>query len=344
LLFENALERWESWVELRELIDEQGGRALEPTLKRGFLRRSAKLDEERLDDKSRAMRTLREIIDLDLDFEIDPGRAPVARRRPRSWSACCATAPEWNDLSAHLAFMLERRPRTERDGIAMRWRRCWRSGSTILSGAIDRYAEIIERTRHREAIGALERLLENPDHRYRVAVILEPIYRKAGDWQKLVAVLEAELDTVDDSVERVKILGEMAGIYQRLARIDLAFGCRSRAWLADVASTDALAEMETLAVSARLYGPLTETLQKGANEAADPDLQARLWGMTARLIEEHLGDAAQAIEAWRAALQARHDDVDAFLALERLLTAAARGERAGRGAGSTSRSRPIRRS
>ena len=108
---------------------------------------------------------------------------------------------------------------------------------------------------------------------------------------------------------RAKILGEMAQIYQRLARIDLAFGCRSRAWLADVGSTEALAEMETLAVSARLYGPLVETLQKGAVEATDPDLQSRLWGMTARLIEEHLGDANQAIEAWRAALAARPDDL-----------------------------------
>ncbi len=194
-----------------------------------------------------------------------------------------------------------------------------------LSGAIDRYAEILERTPgHRDATAALERILENPDHRYRVAVILEPIYRKAGDWQKLVAVLDAQLDTVEDRDDRVKILGEMAQIYQRLARIDLAFGCRSRAWLADVGSPQALAEMETLAVSARLYGPLVETLQKGAVEATDPDLQARLWGMTARLIEEHLGDANQAIEAWRAALAARPDDLDSFLALERLLTAAAR--------------------
>src|SRR5664279_2969073 len=132
-----------------------------------------------------------------------------------------------------------------------------------LSGAIDRYAEIIERTPgHHEAIAALERLLENPDHPYRVAVILEPIYRQAGDWQKLVRVLEADLDNVEDRDDRVKILGEMAGIYERPQRIDLAFGCRSRAWLDDVGSAPALAEMETLAVSGRLYAPLASTLQE----------------------------------------------------------------------------------
>ena len=143
-------------------------------------------------------------------------------------------------MSAHLAFMLERAPDTHhRDEIALRLADVLEKRVDDLSGAIDRYAEILERTPgHRDATAALERMLENPDHRYRVAVILEPIYRKAGDWQKLVAVLDAQLDTVEDRDDRVKILGEMAQIYQRLARIDLAFGCRSRAWLADVAKKD----------------------------------------------------------------------------------------------------------
>ena len=323
LLFENALERWESWVELRELIDEQAGRAVDPSVKKGFLRRSAKLDEERLGDKTRAMRTLREIVDLELDSTLAEEGVPSAALE---LERLLRDNSEWHDLSAHLAFMLERAPDArQRDEIALRLADVLEKHVDDLAGAIDRYAEILERTPgHREAIAALERIIDDVDHRYRVAVILEPIYRKAGDWQRLVVVLDAQLDTVEDRDDRVKILGEMAGIYQRLARIDLAFGCRSRAWLADVASPEALSEMETLAVSARLYGPLVETLQKGAIEATDPDLQARLWGMTARLIEEHLGDAHQAIEAWRSALSARPDDLDAFLALERLLTAAAR--------------------
>ncbi len=127
-----------------------------------------------------------------------------------------------------------------RDRIASR-RRAREKLVDDLSGAIDRYAEILERTPgHREAIAALERISSDPDHRHRVAVILEPIYRKAGDWQKLVAVLDAQLETVDDRDDRVTILGEMADNYQRLARLDLAFGCRSRAWLVDVSSTETL--------------------------------------------------------------------------------------------------------
>ena len=62
-------------------------------------------------------------------------------------------------------------------------------------------------------------------------------------------------------------------------------------------------------LGAACYGPLVATLQKGAVEASDPDLQAQLWAMTARLLEEHARRRrAGAIEAWRAALAARPDD------------------------------------
>ncbi len=189
--------------------------------------------------------------------------------------------------------MLERRPtRASATRSRCAWPTCWRSASTTCRGASIATPRSCERApaARRDAIAALERILEDPDHRYRVAVILEPIYRKAGDWQKLVGVLDAQLDTVEDRDDRVKILGEMAEIHQRLARIDLAFGCRSRAWLADVDSTTRWPRWRRWRVSARLYGPLVETLQKGAVEATDPDLQARLWAMSARLIEEHLGD------------------------------------------------------
>src|SRR5262249_34986988 len=53
-------------------------------------------------------------------------------------------------------------------------------------------------------------------------------------------------------------------------------------------------------------------------------LQGQLWGLSAKLAEEHLGDVPMAVEAWRSALSARPDDVDAFLSLERLLAQASR--------------------
>ena len=83
-LLESALERWESWLELRELLDEQAGRAGDPAAKKALLRRSAKVDEERLDDKGRAVGTLREALEIDpSDTASSRGAGtPAARRWP----------------------------------------------------------------------------------------------------------------------------------------------------------------------------------------------------------------------------------------------------------------------
>jgi tetratricopeptide (TPR) repeat protein len=315
-LYEQALERWEAWNDLRELVDEQAGRAIDGVAKLTLLRRSAKLDEEKLGNRSRAIGTLQEAAELD----------PTDRSTDAELERLLRAEELWHDLGDHLALVLTRVTEgPEREAITLRLADVLETKIGDISGAVDRYAEVLERSPgRREAVAALERIAADAEHRHRVAVVLEPVYRAAGDRGKLVGALEAQLESIDDRDQRVGILREMAENYTKLGRLDLAFDCRARAWLVDVASADTLGEMEALAVSARQYGPLVATLQKGAVEAIDPDLQAQLWGISAKLCEEQLDDAAQAIEAWRSALSARPDDVDAFLALERLLTQTSR--------------------
>jgi tetratricopeptide (TPR) repeat protein len=315
-LYEAALERWEDWTDLRELVDEQAGRTIDAVAKLTFLRRSAKIDEERLGNRSRAIGTLQEAAEID----------PTDRSTDAELERLLSAEELWHDLGDHLALVLTRVTEpADREAVGLRLADVLEAKIGDVSSAIDRYAEILERNPgRREAVAALERIAGDPDHRHRVAVVLEPVYRGAGDRGKLVGALEAQLETIDDRDQRVAILREMAENYQRLGRLDLAFDARARAWLVDVSSADTLGEMEALAVQARQYAPLVATLQKGAVEAIDPDLQAQLWGISARLGEEQLGDVGQAIEAWRSAISARPDDADAFLALERLLSQAQR--------------------
>jgi tetratricopeptide (TPR) repeat protein len=315
-LYENALERWEDWNDLRELVDEQAGRSIDAIAKLTFLRRSAKIDEERLGNRSRAIGTLQEAADID----------PTDRSTDAELERLLSAEELWHDLGDHLALVLTRVAEpSDREAVGLRLAHVLESKIGDVSAAIDRYAEILEKNPgRREAIAALERIAGDPDHRHRVAVVLEPVYRGEGDRGKLVGALEAQLETIDDHEQRVAILREMADNYQRLGRLDLAFDARARAWLVDVASADTLGEMEALAVQAKQYAPLVATLQKGAVEANDPELQGQLWGISAKLAEEHLGDVGMAVEAWRSALSARPEDQDAFLALERLLAQAQR--------------------
>src|SRR5262249_20511376 len=155
-------------------------------LKLGLLRRSAKLDEERLDDPDRAVRTLREAL------EVDPADRPTAEDLER----LLREQGHWHDVAEHLAGLPARASGpSERDTIALRLADVLETRLDDVGGAIDRYAEILAVERspgQRDAILALERIAHLPDHRYRVAQILEPIYRRAGDWNKLVGALGAE--------------------------------------------------------------------------------------------------------------------------------------------------------
>jgi tetratricopeptide (TPR) repeat protein len=315
-IYEGALERWGAWLPLRELIDEQAGRAVEPAARIGLLRRSAKLDEERLDDRDRAIGTLREAL------EVEPGDDEVAGELER----LLAASGQWHDLADLLSGRLERigEP-AARSAVTLRLAKILETEIGDAAAAVDRYAEALQApSAQREAQAALEGLAGQGTERYRIAVILGPVYRRAGDFARLAGALEAELESVDDRTERVRILREMADIHERTGRLDLAFEARSRAWLADVESRETLLEMESLATRARLHGPLVATLEKGAVETSDPELQAELWAGAAQLLEEPLGRDAEAVDAWRSVLAARPDDHDAFLALERLFSGAAR--------------------
>ena len=68
-----------------------------------------------------------------------------------------------------------------------------------LPAAIDTYEEVLGRAHaHPEAVRALERLIVDHDHTFRIAQILEPIYRDQDAWQKLVVIYDAELEFIDD--------------------------------------------------------------------------------------------------------------------------------------------------
>jgi len=315
-LFEDALERWGEWQELRELLEDEASKATDLEIKKGLLRRSALLDETQLSDTDRAASTLRELIDLDPNDRAYPTAADELERLLRAQN-------QWHDLSDHLEAQLARAEGSERDAVALRLAEVLEDKVGNPSAAVDRYAEILERSpAHKEAIAALERLLGSPSERARAAAVLEPVYRHAGNWARLVAVLEVQLESVDDRDDRVRLLREVADIQQRLAHVDSAFDSRARAWLVDVSNAETLSEIEALAMSAKLYGPFVQTLQKGADQAGDSDLQAALWGASARVLETQLHDPGQAIEAWRNALAARPDDESTYVALERLLNAA----------------------
>jgi tetratricopeptide (TPR) repeat protein len=316
-LYEDALMRWEAWDELRDVLEEHATHLPSPTDRIPTLRRSAALSAENIGDRGRAASTLRNLLDID----------PTDARAATDLEGLLRADERWSDLREHLLWMLERVSENGGDlnGVAFRLAEVEEQKLDDVTSAVERYGEILERMpRHAGALSALERLLADPDQRARVAEILEPHFRRTQEWRKLADVLEVSLEGTDDPDRRSTVLVEVAGIEERLGRIDKALGARGRAWLEDVSNAENLAALEPLSATGRLYQQYADILRSGTDRADAPELAGSLWAMIAGLRESRLGDISGAIDAWRSAISARSDDEEAFRALERLLGQAGR--------------------
>lgn len=317
-VFEAALERWQEWKELRDLLDEQISLLQSPSERVAYLRRSATLSSERLDDRRRAAECQRAILDLE----------PRDSHAASQLEALLRADQRWSDLREHLLGQLERaKEPADVNTLSFKLAEIEEARLDEVGQAIERYGEILTRTpRHPGALLALERRISDKEHRARVAQVLEPHFRRVQDAPKLAIVLGVLLETLTEVDKRILVFSEIALIEERLGRLDQAVEARGKAWLEDVASVDVLAALEATASSARLYPRYVEILAEGAAKAPDPDLQGALWANVATVSETRLGDAARAVAAWRASIAAKSDDEQAFVALERLLAQAQKAD------------------
>jgi hypothetical protein len=165
----------------------------------------------------------------------------------------------------------------------------------------------------------LERLVAGQEFRQRIAEILEPIYRQKDVWQKLVVILDAQLEFVEDKPRRVEMLREIARIHEtRGGALDLALGALARAWKEDVSSEEVYADLERLAAKQQQWELLVQTIDDGVEGIYDYDLAARLLGRVGDIEEGKRGRRPAAIAAWNRVLEVKEDDPAALDALARL--------------------------
>ena len=314
--YEEALERWEAWAELRDLFDEQSRMVEDPSLRVALLHRSASISQEYLSQSSAAADSLRTIL------EIDPDDAVAAA----SLEQLLAADERWDDLRDHLVWMLARAEgNTAKDALTLELADVEGKHLGRALGAVDLYGEVLTRTpAHPNAIAALEGLLADPELRARVAELLEPAYRTVRNLRKLADILEVRLETVEDSPRRMAALREKASAEAQLGRAAEALDALGRAWLENVTDAEILADLETLAAPANAWASLTKILDKGIEATLVPDLRADLYARKARILEQRLGQPERAIEAWQEAIGAQPDHQEAFVAIEGLLQTAGR--------------------
>jgi tetratricopeptide (TPR) repeat protein len=311
---EAMLTRSQRWFALIESYEEAGQVALDPARRIDLLGRIARVHEQRLTAPDKAILAWRDVLEIDLDHQ------GAINELDRLYQE----SKRWTDLAELLATRVERAGGpAESAALRVRLAEVLETRLDDTRGAIDQYEQVLQaEPDYTPALVPLERLVAGNEFRQRIAEILEPIYRQKDVWQKLVVILDAQLEFVEDKPRRVEMLREIARIHEtRGGALDLALSALARAWKEDVSSEEVYADLERLAAKQQQWEMLVQTIDDGVEGIYDYDLAARLLGRVGDIEEGKRGRRPAAIAAWNRVLEVKEDDPAALDALARLYAA-----------------------
>jgi tetratricopeptide (TPR) repeat protein len=318
LNLEQLLTRASRWTDLLEVWRDTAENTLDLERKKALVFKQATVQEESLKDIDAAIDLYRSALESDAD---EP-RAILALDRLYSAHS------RWHDLVELLTRRLDSADAQGWIALKLRLGSIFEDKLEDRPGAIDAFEEVLGRSPgHPEAVRSLERLIVDQEHTFRIAQILEPIYRAEDAWQKLVVIYDAELDFIDDKPRRIQLLREIARIHEtRGGDGRLAFGALARAWTEETGESDGIereaelyADLDRLAGVLMMWRDLVQTLEAAVAKSYDSELLGRVYARVATLKEKRLNDGSGAVEAWRKVTAVRDDDDQAWQALERLL-------------------------
>jgi tetratricopeptide (TPR) repeat protein len=193
------------------------------------------------------------------------------------------------------------------------------------AGALVAYRVALKVTAtHGRSRRALEALLDAQDASIRrdSAEVLRPIFEVDGDHAKLLKVLEIEVDTADDPLDKLEKLDKAIQVAEgSLGDAERAHSYARRAVRTAVGHTELspwLTRLEGLAERTDRLAEYVALLEEIVPEIFDGDVQLAVTLRIADLARNRLGDRERARQYYDRALELRADDPTALLALESL--------------------------
>jgi tetratricopeptide (TPR) repeat protein len=308
----------ERWEELKKLYRNRIAAATDGTQKLELLLQVCFLFEEILDDVDMAIRSYREVL------ELEPHHSTSRRALERLYTR----AARFRDL----VDLLEG-DRTDAEGkeaieLSYRIGELYEHKLSEPARAVDQYAEVLEeQPTHLRAQEALGRLLAEPSQRQRVAGLLEPVYTDQGAHVELAKVLEVQLEELKEEGARVAVLLRLGEIYERELRdVNSAFRSLLRAVEADPSDETARKEFARVASISGKLGERAALLEAVLPRTDDALVKTTILSELAELWDILVGDQARAIDAYTRLIASDADNAETVLpaarALERLHTMA----------------------
>jgi golgin subfamily B member 1 len=166
------------------------------------------------------------------------------------------------------------------------------------------------------AAEAYERVLELDPSSFVASTELEGLYRQRKVWPRLVELLLARIEYVEGPAERIKLLHDIAIIYEeQMGDRDSAFVTLQAAFREDYSNDLVAKELERLASETKKWNELLTEYTQVARAMPDAKQASDLWVKIARWYDSALDHTDYAVTSAKEALSRDPDHVGAMAAL-----------------------------
>ncbi len=301
------------WTDLLSVYRRRLDLAADPDARDEIQAAIATVHEEMLGSPEAAVQTWREVLDVD----------PTNRRALEALDRLFTRLGRWQDLADNLQTRLSlAESPEEQTAVQLRLAQVREERMGDAPGAVDIYRQILDRDAgNADAIGNLERLIEEPAHAQAIADILEPVYRALGAYDRLAYAYEV-LARSADKPRKVELLHRIAEIQETaLDQADHAFATYTRALAEEPGNLETIDQLDRLSRVLRRHEDFVAVLEQYIGSTDDAAARVALHRRAASVAEERLTIVPQAIGHQEAILELDPRDLDAATALERLYTA-----------------------
>lgn len=311
---ERLYERTELWRELVTVLRAREQNTQDGDERRRTMTKAAETLAGKLDDVPEAINAWRAVLE-----EFGPERPTLA-----ALETLYEKAERWSDLADTLDVDLSLAEETaDKLDLYARLGDVRRLHQQDLPGALDAYRQaLLLDPSNARCRAALEAMLDLPDARKDAAETLHPLYEADGDAERLLRVLEIQVDTTDDVLARLGFLETAIRTAEGpLGDTGRAFGYAVRG-VRTAAGESTIARwidtVERLAEAKGSWVELTSLYREIVEEILDGDVQQDVRLRIGELARTKLVDRPLAVQQYKKALEAKSDDRRAMIALEEL--------------------------
>lgn len=307
----------EDWAALLEVQAKKADLVLDPEEKKVIYYQMGAVYEVELQNLERAIDNYQRVLELDPNDIEALGRLDALYVASENWGDLLGVLTQEAELTSDVGEALSYQYRIAE---------LYEKRLDDVPRAVELYQEILSiQPGHSPTLAALENIKGGSVAPLAAAMVLEPIYEAAGEFERLLGALEVQVAHTEDPYAKVELLQRMALIAEEtLMDHARAFDVSARAVVLDVRNEDSLGGFERLGMALGRWNDVARLYADELGKLEDVDERIQLGMRVAAIYETQLEDLDNAVLHYNGVLEQEPDHRAALASLDRLYSMAER--------------------